>query len=66
MSQTGFGLGVGADDYLTKPFGLNELMQIKSINKKRSKRNKKYIEKTQSIIEFNHINVFRENGSNFF
>ena len=54
------GLEVGADDYLTKPFGLNELIARSRALIRRSKRNKKYIEKTQSIIEFNHIKMFLE------
>ena len=54
------GLEVGADDYLTKPFGLNELIARARALIRRSKRNKKYLEKTQSIIEFNHIKMFLE------
>ena len=54
------GLEVGADDYLTKPFGLNELIARSRALIRRSKRNKKYWEKTQSIIEFNHIKMFLE------
>jgi len=54
------GLEVGADDYLTKPFGLNELIARSRALIRRSKRNKKYIDKTQTIIEFNHIKMFLE------
>ncbi|MDC3041332.1 response regulator transcription factor [Prochlorococcus sp. AH-736-B08] len=54
------GLEVGADDYLTKPFGLNELIARSRALIRRSKRDKKYIDKTQTIIEFNHIKIFLE------
>ena len=54
------GLEVGADDYLTKPFGLNELIARSRALIRRSKRNKKYIEKSQTVIEFNHIKMFLE------
>ena len=54
------GLEVGADDYLTKPFGLNELIARSRALIRRSKRNKKYLDKTQTIIEFNHIKMFLE------
>ncbi len=54
------GLEVGADDYLTKPFGLNELIARSRALIRRSKRNKKYIEKSKTVIEFNHIKMFLE------
>ncbi len=54
------GLEVGADDYLTKPFGLNELIARSRALIRRSKRNKKYIEKSKTVIEFNHIKIFLE------
>jgi two-component system phosphate regulon response regulator PhoB len=54
------GLEVGADDYLTKPFGLNELIARSRALIRRSKRDKKYIEKSQTVIEFNHIKMFVE------
>ena len=54
------GLEVGADDYLTKPFGLNELIARSRALIRRSKRNKKYIEKSKTVLEFNHINMFLE------
>ena len=54
------GLEVGADDYLTKPFGLNELIARSRALIRRSKRNKKYIEKSQTVLEFNHIKMFLE------
>ena len=54
------GLEVGADDYLTKPFGLNELIARSRALIRRSKRNKKYLDKKQTIIEFNHIKMFLE------
>ena len=54
------GLEVGADDYLTKPFGLNELIARSRALIRRSKRDKKYIEKSQTVIEFNHIKMFLE------
>jgi two-component system phosphate regulon response regulator PhoB len=54
------GLEVGADDYLTKPFGLNELIARSRALIRRSKRNKKYIEKSKTILEFNHIKMFLE------
>ena len=54
------GLEVGADDYLTKPFGLNELIARSRALIRRSKRNKKNIENSKTIIEFNHIKMFLE------
>ncbi len=54
------GLEVGADDYLTKPFGLSELIARSRALIRRSKRNKKYIEKSKPILEFNHIKMFLE------
>ena len=54
------GLEVGADDYLTKPFGLNELIARSRALIRRSKRNKKYIEKSKNVIEFNHIKMYVE------
>ncbi len=54
------GLEVGADDYLTKPFGLSELIARSRALIRRSKRNKKYIEKSKTILEFNHIKMFLE------
>ncbi len=54
------GLEVGADDYLTKPFGLNELIARSRALIRRSKRNKKYIEKSNTVLEFNHIKMFLE------
>ncbi len=54
------GLEVGADDYLTKPFGLNELIARCRALIRRSKRNKKYIEKSKTVLEFNHIKMFLE------
>ena len=54
------GLEVGADDYLTKPFGLNELIARSRALIRRSKRDKKYIEKSKTVIEFNHIKMFLE------
>ena len=54
------GLEVGADDYLTKPFGLNELIARSRALIRRSKRDKKYIEKSKTVLEFNHIKMFLE------
>ena len=54
------GLEVGADDYLTNPFGLNELIARSRALIRRSKRNKKYIEKSKTVLEFNHIKMFLE------
>ncbi len=54
------GLEVGADDYLTKPFGLSELIARSRALIRRSKRNKKYIEKSKTTLEFNHIKMFLE------
>ena len=54
------GLEVGADDYLTKPFGLNELIARSRALIRRSKRSKKYIEKSKTVLEFNHIKMFLE------
>ena len=54
------GLEVGADDYLIKPFGLNELIARSRALIRRSKRNKKYIEKSKTVLEFNHIKMFLE------
>ncbi len=54
------GLEVGADDYLTKPFGLNELIARSRALIRRSKRNKKYLEKSKTTLEFNHIKMFLE------
>ncbi len=54
------GLEVGADDYLTKPFGLNELIARSRALIRRSKRNKKYIENPKTVLEFNHIKMFLE------
>ena len=54
------GLEVGADDYLTKPFGLNELIARSRALIRRSKRNKKNIENSKTVIEFNHIKMFLE------
>ena len=54
------GLEVGADDYLTKPFGLNELIARSRALIRRSKRNKKYIEKSKTVLEFNHIKMYLE------
>ncbi len=54
------GLEVGADDYLTKPFGLNELIARSRALIRRYKRNKKYIEKSKTVLEFNHIKMFLE------
>ena len=54
------GLEVGADDYLTKPFGLNELIARSRALIRRSKRNKKYVEKSKTVLEFNHIKMFLE------
>ena len=54
------GLEVGADDYLTKPFGLNELIARSRALIRRSKRNKKYKEKSKTLIEFNHIKMYLE------
>ncbi len=54
------GLEIGADDYLTKPFGLNELIARSRALIRRSKRNKKYIEKSKTVLEFNHIKMFLE------
>ncbi len=54
------GLEVGADDYLTKPFGLNELIARSRALIRRSKRNRKYIEKSKTVLEFNHIKMFLE------
>ncbi len=54
------GLEVGADDYLTKPFGLNELIARSRALIRRSKRNKKYKENSKTVLEFNHIKMFLE------
>ena len=54
------GLEVGADDYLTKPFGLNELIARSRALIRRSKRNKKSLENSKTVIEFNHIKMFLE------
>ncbi|WP_077141495.1 MULTISPECIES: response regulator transcription factor [unclassified Prochlorococcus] len=54
------GLEVGADDYLTKPFGLNELIARSRALIRRSKRNKKYIENSKTVLEFDHIKMFLE------
>ena len=54
------GLEVGADDYLTKPFGLNELIARSRALIRRSKRNKKNIENSKTVIEFNHIKMCLE------
>jgi two-component system phosphate regulon response regulator PhoB len=54
------GLEVGADDYLTKPFGLSELIARSRALIRRSKRNKKYIENSKTVLEFNHIKMFLE------
>ena len=54
------GLEVGADDYLTKPFGLNELIARSRALIRRSKRNKKSIENSKTVLEFNHIKMFLE------
>ena len=54
------GLEVGADDYLTKPFGLSELIARSRALIRRSKRNRKYIEKSKTVLEFNHIKMFLE------
>ena len=49
------GLEVGADDYLTKPFGLNELIARSRALIRRSKRDKKNIENPKTVLEFKHI-----------
>ena len=54
------GLNQGADDYLTKPFGLNELIARSRALIRRSKRNKKSLENSKTVIEFNHIKMFLE------
>ena len=54
------GLEVGADDYLTKPFGLNELIARSRALIRRSNRSRKYIEKSKTVLEFNHIKMFLE------
>ena len=51
------GLEVGADDYLTKPFGLNELIARSRALIRRSKRNKKYIEKSKTVLELSLIHI---------
>ena len=52
------GLEVGADDYLTKPFGLNEFIARSRALIRRSKRNKKSLENSKTVIEFNHCLLY--------
>jgi len=53
------GLEVGADDYLTKPFGLNELIARSRALIRRSKRNKKSLEIIKkNLSELNLIDFY--------
>jgi len=55
------GLEVGADDYLTKPFSINELIARVKAHLRREKRNDKVIKNETGILDFDDITIHKDN-----
>lgn len=55
------GLEVGADDYLTKPFSINELVARVKAHLRREKRSDKVIKNETGIFGFDDITIHKDN-----